>query len=443
MAKYPDQIREEDIAFELNPMSIPLINNRAYRKRQSFEWQEAEELYQRLIEIEPNRWISYVKYAFLLAKSMGRNEDAITQCSLAVQIDKIAYNNLAYIYELTGDLEKALWAANKYIESTPDKHNAYDTRGTIYALNGMLDSAIASYQKALEIKPDFAPSLRKLGNMHMFRQEYAKAESLYQIVVSHSDKHTRANGRLCLALIPLHQGKFRKALRMLDGLKDKALADTLQGSYQTVGTYMRAYIYTRYLDDPESGISENEKTAETLKEIEPNSFLVAFSRGAIAYGHAVSGDLDRADQLLRDLERDIEDYGPTALEGYWFYVGLIELRKGNFDAAMVHLEKLVRLNPLFWNRFYLAEGYLGAGRLDDAIAVFEKIINRYEQSLADWSAKGVLTHYYLGQAYEEAGRYSDAIAQYETFLDIWRDADEGVPSIEDARARLARLKAKS
>ena len=43
MARYPDQIREEDIAFELNPMSIPLITRRALRKKQSFEWQEAED----------------------------------------------------------------------------------------------------------------------------------------------------------------------------------------------------------------------------------------------------------------------------------------------------------------------------------------------------------------------------------------------------------------
>ena len=97
-ARYPDQIRDEDIAFELNPMSITLIGNRAWRKRQSYEWQEAEELYQRLIEIEPNRTQSYITYANFLAKGMGRNEDAIRQCSLAVQIDKQAYNGFAYIY---------------------------------------------------------------------------------------------------------------------------------------------------------------------------------------------------------------------------------------------------------------------------------------------------------------------------------------------------------
>ena len=110
---------------------------------------------------------------------------------------------------------------------------------------------------------------------------------------------------------------------------------------------------------------------------------------------------------------------------------------------MVHWEKVVRLNPIFGYRSSLAQSYLGAGRLDEAIAVFEKITNRCEQNRAFWPASEVSTYYYLGQAYEAAGRYDEAIKQYETFLDIWRNADEGLPSVEDARARLARLKGES
>jgi len=32
--------------------------------------------------------------------------------------------------------------------------------------------------------------------------------------------------------------------------------------------------------------------------------------------------------------------------------------------------------------------------------------------------------------------------QYETFLDIWKNADEGLKSVEDAKERLANLKHK-
>ncbi|MCH7878848.1 MAG: tetratricopeptide repeat protein [candidate division Zixibacteria bacterium] len=113
----------------------------------------------------------------------------------------------------------------------------------MFALNGKLDSAIASYSIALELKPDFAASIWGLGNMYMFTQEYAKAESLYQTLASDSDKITRANGRLYLTQIPLHQGKFEEGLRMLNELRDSALADSLSGYYQSYGTFKRAYLY--------------------------------------------------------------------------------------------------------------------------------------------------------------------------------------------------------
>ncbi len=54
-------------------------------------------------------------------------------------------------------------------------------------------------------------------------------------------------------------------------------------------------------------------------------------------------------------------------------------------------------------------------------------------------AVSVLGHYQLGKAYEASGWNDKAIEQYKTFLDIWKNADEGLESVEDAKARLARL----
>ncbi|MCH7948395.1 MAG: protein kinase, partial [candidate division Zixibacteria bacterium] len=358
MARYPDQIREEDIAFELNPMSITLIANRALRKRQSYEWQEAEELYQRLIEIEPNRTLSYITYANFLAKGMDRNEDAIRQCSLAVQIDKQAYNDFAYIYEWIGDFDKAIWAANMYLESTPDKHNAYDTRGEIYALNGMLDSAVASFKKALELKPDFVSSLWQLGNVYMFRQEYAKAESLYQVVASHPDKYTRADGRLYLTQIPLHQGKLRKGLRMLAELKDKAIAESVKDWHLAYGNFKRGYIYLGLLNDQKSAIAEHEKVIGIMKDINPNSWMVSFARGNIANSYAQSGDMRRADELMAELKRDIDRYGPLAISNYQISTVTLEMEKGNYDNAAVQFQKAFKSTPLFFLRELLGRSYL-------------------------------------------------------------------------------------
>jgi tetratricopeptide (TPR) repeat protein len=442
LARYPDELREEDIAFDLNPMSIPLIIRRASRKQQSSEWQEAEELHQRLIEIEPNRSQSYTSYAYFLAQSVGRYEDAIKQCSLAVQVDKQAYNDLAYIYEWIGDLDKALWAADLYLESAPAKHNAYDTKGAIYALNGMLDSAIASFEKALELKPDFVASLWQLGNVYMFRQEYAKAESLYQVIASHPDKYTRANGRLYLTQIPLYQGRISEGLRMLDELRVKAIAESAEDNNLAYGNFKRGFICQRILNDHKSAIAEYEKVIDIMKDINPNSWMVAFARGLIANGYAMNDDMRRADQLVAELKRDIDMYGPSAIYTHQVSTGTLEMKKGNYDTATVLFQNAYRIAPAFFLRELIGRSYLGGGRIDDALRIYEEIINRYELNRAYWPTIGVMTHFYLGRTYEEAGRYNEAIEQYETFLDIWKNADDGLVQVEDAKERLAKLKNK-
>ncbi|MDH3937842.1 MAG: tetratricopeptide repeat protein, partial [candidate division Zixibacteria bacterium] len=440
MARYPEQIQEEDIAFELNPMAIPLLESRVRRKVQSSEWQEAEELYQRLIEIEPNRSESYTRYAYFLARSMDRFGDAIMQCSLAVQVDKQAYNDLAYIYEWIGDTDKALWAANMYMESAPEKHNAYDNRGAIYALNGMLDSAIASFEKALELKPDFVASLWQLGNVYMFRQEYAKAESLYQVIASHPDKYTRANGRLYLTQIPLYQGRIQEGLRMLGDLKDRALAESAKDNNLAYGNFKRGFICQTILNDHKSAIAEYEKVIDIMKDINPNSWMVAFARGRMATSYAQSGDMRRADQLMAELKRDIDRYGPSAIYTYQVSTGMLEMEKGNYDTGTVLFQNAYRIAPAFFLRELIGRSYLDGGRIDDALRIYEEIINRYELNRAYWPTFGIMAHLYLGRTYEEAGRYDDAIAQYETFLDIWKDADDGLTQVKDAKERLAKLK---
>jgi tetratricopeptide (TPR) repeat protein len=45
--------------------------------------------------------------------------------------------------------------------------------------------------------------------------------------------------------------------------------------------------------------------------------------------------------------------------------------------------------------------------------------------------------YTLGKIYEQQGKKTRAIENYKKFLDLWKDADSGIPEVEDASKRLA------
>jgi hypothetical protein len=70
----------------------------------------------------------------------------------------------------------------------------------------------------------------------------------------------------------------------------------------------------------------------------------------------------------------------------------------------------------------------------------EKATNEYKYIVWSYLIRHVLLHYELGQAYEKTGRKVDAIDQYETFLNIWKNADEELGSVKDAKRRLSSLK---
>ncbi|MEE9567431.1 MAG: hypothetical protein V3W17_08045, partial [Desulfobacteria bacterium] len=88
----------------------------------------------------------------------------------------------------------------------------------------------------------------------------------------------------------------------------------------------------------------------------------------------------------------------------------------------------------------LAQFYAQRGDLDKAIAEYEKLVTFDPESVARRLIHP-LYHYRLAVLYEAKGWEGKAIDHYEKFLFLWKDADPGLAEVEDAKKRLAGLKA--
>jgi tetratricopeptide (TPR) repeat protein len=383
------------------------------------------------------------KQAFeMLARIYRNNSDfkkAIANWHKVIVLDPLdarTYNMLAYDYHYNGDDDSAIVMINKYIDMAPDDANPYDTRGDLYTYSGRLDKAIDSYKKAIKLKPGFF-SEEKLGDLYAHEGKYDEARKRYLELLKSEDLSVRGRGRLKLAFIPLIKGKLNEALEVLNQGIGADRLDGYEGLFHKAKRFHKWLIYAEKEEWTRS-ITEAEKIFELGEKSEvkdPFAWRAPYIRLLVQ-----KGDYSAAEESLAVLNSHVDDTKSNDLDRARFAQSQLELERGSPETACMILEKI---NPDgYYHNFLsyeLGRAYLSAGRLSQAVDMFETYTDTYIYGKLAMPLYVVKAHYLLGIAYEKSGWNDKAIEQYEKFLEMWKDADTDLPELVNAKMRLVEL----
>lgn len=185
----------DDLAFSDFEMTIKCdprfsagYQNRGDIYRTKGQYDQALADYNKAIELASTDIDVCLEGRGILYTTIGRYGLAVADFTEAIKINSrssSAYYNRAYIYEKTGDYDKAIMDCNAAIKYYDSKEAVnigdnmlpqfYNTRALAYSDKGEYNLALSDFNEALRIKPDFVWAYSNRGDLYNKLRNYDSA----------------------------------------------------------------------------------------------------------------------------------------------------------------------------------------------------------------------------------------------------------------------------
>jgi tetratricopeptide (TPR) repeat protein len=310
--------------------------------------------------------------------SINDFQNALDHFKKANEIDSNyapVYNMIGYCQSALNNYPEAENAFQTYIRLVPNKPNPYDSYAELLLKTGKYDESIIQYKKALEKDPQFTTSIAGIGNNYVFTGDYVTARKYYQ---EFFEKSLTVNGKLdalfLKAVTFIYEGNTVEAGNAF--VEYRALAE----KENLIPNLINSYAYQGFT------ISESGNPAEGLKYFEKGNDLIGKSNLPEAtkenlttqsmlwhfYFLTANNDLDKAMSESEKCKSKIatrknpdEDMLLNSL------LGLLEIKKGDYEKAITYLSKGDNTDP--WTWYYTAVAYSKKGDKQNSSKLFDKI----------------------------------------------------------------------
>jgi serine/threonine protein kinase/tetratricopeptide (TPR) repeat protein len=423
-----------------------LIEGDFYRRKQT-TYAKAIEAYDKLLELYPDDPIGNNNLATIYA-DLEQWDKAIEKYNAALQHTEPGVQTitgLAGMYIYKGQIDKAIAVILDYIESHADSAVLRRRLAMTYVLERKFDLAEAEADKAFSLDPTSAANIYTRGSIFLFKGDVAAARLEYAKLVERDNPVEKVIGTVGFFVLDSLHGKFAEAIERSE-----------QGIAICRSFNQKGWEFNFHLKLGEIYLG-TERAKEALGEFDQawqiavdggylrGQWLVLVDRGAC---FLKTGSIPDALKTAEELKKLIETgLNQKAIREYHYLAGLVEYQKGNYRGAMEHLKTARSLLPAEndpWDgqarfSFALGQAYYKEGNLSAAQQAYEEILPMtYGRHF--YPAIYALAFYELGKVFQDQGNTASGIENYQKFLELWKDADPGLPAVKDAKQRLARLK---
>lgn len=461
-------IQKFDAKLEVTTSSLEALKEYALGRSEQDRGQffKAIEFYKRATEMDSNFAVAWLGLALQYANTSqpGLASECLSKAfALSNRVSEDERARITYFYYqiVTGELEKAIEGQEAYVRSYPRAARGPGNLGNLYSITGQFEKAVAATSEAQRLNPNttiwpgnLAEALIGLNRFDEARDVCQKAlgqkldstsirERLYTVAfvsgdVSGSQEQIAwAKGRTdeyravyWLVQSSAFAGKWRESdehLRRATELALRADAKEVIAGY-TADQALRA----AWLGQFEQSLT----LAQSALNVERNSNVL--TRVALAF--ALAGEVGKAQALIDEIEQ--KHPKDTLVNQVWLpeIKAAIQLRKNNAQAALELLETTKRyeaaaaLSPQMLRSMV----YLKLGQGAQAAAEARRILDH--RGHGPLSTLWPLAHLALARASAMQGDTAQAAQSYQNFFTLWKDADQDIPILVEAKREFEKVK---
>jgi tetratricopeptide (TPR) repeat protein len=374
----------------------------------------------------------------------------------------------AYDRDVTGDLEKAFQNVTVWAQTYPRDLNAHGLRGGFSAHGtGRYEEVIESTERALAIDPSFVFAHGEAVSANMFLDRFDAAKRALQRAATQIDPPSLTLGYY-IAMLERDQPAMDRLMTRIKESSQPILQHAQSLAAARVGELRRARGLTQEAVDAAAGLGQREtaaayESAASVWEAFSGNQSSAKRRAVTALGMsngrdvmyaagfamALAGDIARAESLANDLERQ---YPRDTLVRFTYVPALRALGAVAHNQPIIAIELLQANVPyeravpatafnFFFGSLYPVYvrglAYAAAGQHRQAVAEFQKILDHPGLMMGD--PAGARARLEKARSQERAGDRAAARSAYQDFFALWKNADDDVPVLMQAKTELARL----